>query len=142
MPAQSFLLLACLASVTVACDGLERPSAFFETYEAAREAGAMTRGWIPEWLPSDAIDIHEIHDLDTNEVCFRFELSRDARSRLLSRLEPLPPAEAAAPPRCRLRSSWWLPSGGEFAQIYQAPDRSWGYLAAPEEGGRVYAWSR
>lgn len=141
MPPRWLLPLACFGTLAVACDGLERRSAFYETYDFAQKSGAMTRGWLPGWLPADAIHIREIHDLDTNQVCFRFELPRDTRSRFLAGLEPLGPAEASQMPKCRLRPPWWL-SRGEPAQVYRAPDPSWGYIAAAGQGVRVYAWSR
>jgi len=32
----------------------------------ARRAGAFERGWLPEFVPADATDIWEMHNLDTN----------------------------------------------------------------------------
>jgi hypothetical protein len=36
---------------------------------------AIARGWIPTWVPSDATDIREVHDLDTNTNCGVFTFS-------------------------------------------------------------------
>ena len=33
---------------------------------AARKAGVIERGWVPEFLPSASAEIFETHDLDTN----------------------------------------------------------------------------
>jgi hypothetical protein len=37
--------------------------------------GAVSRGWIPENFPAEAVAIHEAHDLDSNDSWVRFELA-------------------------------------------------------------------
>jgi hypothetical protein len=34
--------------------------------------GAITRGWIPEWIPASATNVREVHDLDTNRSQLAF----------------------------------------------------------------------
>ena len=34
----------------------------YEDAVAARQQEAIERGWVPEWLPEDTTDIHQIHD--------------------------------------------------------------------------------
>jgi bisphosphoglycerate-independent phosphoglycerate mutase (AlkP superfamily) len=36
--------------------------------------GAFERGWLPEWLASEATEIHEFHDLDTNAQAITFSI--------------------------------------------------------------------
>ena len=46
----------------------------YDTSAAAIADGAIQRGWIPQWLPPDATDIREIHNVDTNQSTLYFSL--------------------------------------------------------------------
>jgi hypothetical protein len=48
----------------------------------------MSRGWIPGWLPVAATDIHEVHDLDTNEGAVTFRLAPGSKWRPLESCRP------------------------------------------------------
>lgn len=50
----------------------------FEHVDEARERGAFEKGWLPQWLPESAIEIHEGHDLDTNAQAISFSLPTKA----------------------------------------------------------------
>ncbi len=50
----------------------------YEDLNAVREDGAFERGWFPSWMPETAVDIHEFHDLDTNQQAMSFRLKNDA----------------------------------------------------------------
>lgn len=56
-----------LALMVLALSGCEVLSARYATLQEAAADEAIERGWLPEWLPIDAIDIQETHDLDSNE---------------------------------------------------------------------------
>ena len=48
-----------------------------ESYSDMNEAikdGAIDRGWIPEWIPKTAINIKELHNLDTNQSALAFDI--------------------------------------------------------------------
>jgi hypothetical protein len=67
-------LLACFAFLAAGCS-----ETFEKHYADRREAekdGAVVRGWLPDWLPSSATDIREIHNLDTNKSAFSFSIQR------------------------------------------------------------------
>jgi hypothetical protein len=54
-----------LFSVTlVACS--EQIDEKYPDLDAAKKAGAIERGWLPEWLPRTSREINASHDLDTN----------------------------------------------------------------------------
>ena len=38
----------------------------YATLKDAENAGAVSRGWLPDWLPKSAVEIEEAHDVDTN----------------------------------------------------------------------------
>jgi len=44
----------------------------YATLAEAEAAGALRRGWIPEFLPASAVEIEEVHDLETNLGWIRF----------------------------------------------------------------------
>lgn len=53
----------------------ERPYSIYETIRDSQSDGAVSRGWIPSWLPQNATEIHEIHDLDTSHRAISFQVS-------------------------------------------------------------------
>lgn len=57
----------------IACG--EQPYITYGTAEEAKAEGAIRRGWLPSWLPNDAYEIHEYHNLDSNIRAFSFSLS-------------------------------------------------------------------
>lgn len=54
------------------CGSIEVVQTQYATAEEAKADGAIARGWLPVWLPEDAKNIIEIHDVDTNESTFSF----------------------------------------------------------------------
>ena len=36
--------------------------------------GAVSAGWIPEWIPVGASSLREVHDIDTNESALAFDI--------------------------------------------------------------------
>jgi hypothetical protein len=66
------VLIAILLLVT-GCK--EQVESHYPTVNAAAQAGAFKRGWLPGVLQPDATDIREWHDLDSNEVVGQFVLN-------------------------------------------------------------------
>src|SRR5690606_35713915 len=48
--------------------------ASYPTQAEAVAAGAVQRGWIPAWVPPEATDLREVHNVDTNESALLFTL--------------------------------------------------------------------
>jgi hypothetical protein len=112
-------------------------------------------GWVPEFVPVSARSIREVHDIDTNEVCLRFELPVEMHDAFVASMRPLSPEEVEALPKtCRLRPSWWFEGLIEhqpandaalYANLYEAPVPAWrntALIAVDEGGPSVYVWSR
>lgn len=59
-----FLLAACSDNV----------SGKYDDWEAVSASGSIKRGWIPNWLPRDAKNIQERHNIDTNAIALSFEV--------------------------------------------------------------------
>jgi len=58
--------------------------ASYPDQSAAVAAGAIERGWIPSWIPPEATQLREVHNVDTNQSALLFSL---------------PPQSTWAPPR-------------------------------------------
>jgi hypothetical protein len=86
----------------IACSGDVRDAAF-TSYEEALASGAVEQGWVPTWVPRQATEIREVHNIDTNERALSFVL---------------PPGLQWTPPApCRQAD------GGEFSE--PAFSRAW-----------------
>ncbi len=80
------LLSAGLTVALVACHG-DRQESFYPTLAEADKDGAITRGWIPYFLPGSSRDIHEIHDLSPSTEWCAFEFLPSDSQVLRERLE-------------------------------------------------------
>jgi hypothetical protein len=100
---------------------------------AAVADGAIARGWLPEWLPQTATDIHEWHDLDTNssKASFRYEAGDAPKLPLGCQASSVVPEEAA-----EARAS------GQSFESYACPDQATArgvlLVAVDETARRVY----
>lgn len=61
-------------------------SASYDTMGEAHSAGAVSRGWVPSFLPMAAYEIAESHDMDTNERCSRASLPAGHAAEIEARL--------------------------------------------------------
>lgn len=66
---QSILLLTVCTALS-AC-GLVMDSSF-DTLQQAIDADMVNKGWIPDWVPHEATDLREVHDLDSNTSALAF----------------------------------------------------------------------
>ena len=71
-----FGIRTILFFAAIACVGCsERPYNQYQTIKEAQENDALRKGWLPEWMPDNAINIHEVHDIDTNIHALSFEIN-------------------------------------------------------------------
>jgi hypothetical protein len=112
---------------------------FYTDDAAARRAGAVERGWIPDWLPKGAHDIHEAHDIDTSRSVLTFVFDSAAGPALDRSCTQVQPAAVRAVP---FKTSWWPndvpPSSFTTPRhaYYQCIDGA--YLAMGN--GHLYRW--
>ncbi len=67
------LTLTLLMLIVIFMSRSEIKNTLYANYEEAKKAGAFERGWLPEYLPKSAKNIHEAHNLDTNQGWGEFE---------------------------------------------------------------------
>ena len=63
------LLIIVVLSTRFACQYIEEPYRFYETHTDELYMG----NWVPKIFPKDITNVHEQHDIDTNEVWVRFD---------------------------------------------------------------------
>jgi hypothetical protein len=131
--------LVATAVMLASCN--ERPEVFYADAAAARGAGSVDRGWIPDWLPTSARNIYEMHDLDTNESMLAFSFNPADPPDVGQSCTQIQP-EALRP--VRFRRSWWPndvsppPAATHRHVYYRCSDGA--YVAMSAKEGRLYHW--
>lgn len=145
----SRLLLLCVITFQlIACS--ERATKYYPKYEDAASDSAVKRGWIPEIVPKTATEIHEQHDLDTNDVWLRFNVPSLGKGKLSAGLKGLTDEEIS---KIKLKNpskaDWWFegliqqsPSNDNAlnAEVFRVNCNGDGYLAIDRSTQRVYYW--
>lgn len=136
-------IAACGAVAALLCACTD--DVFDATYSSradAANAGAMARGWIPAWLPPEAFDIREVHDIDTDESALLFRLPTGFKWRPPQSCDPAYLGQFHPPAFDRE----WIPEVREGYDIYMCPCGSAGPprimagVAVQQVGGRVLHW--
>jgi hypothetical protein len=131
------LLLA--AAVLVACS-----ETFDRTYTTRKEAefaGAIAAGWVPSWLPEYAMQIREVHSIDTNAVMVSFSYPRERGVRVPDDCAPITGTAAPPPP---FRRAWWpksVPEHGSTTERYAYHKCGELYVALLRSEGEGFVWS-
>jgi hypothetical protein len=63
-----FILIAGIVCIPPGCQYFEEPQRYYKSHSDELYAG----GWVPKIFPNDISEIHEQHDIDTNEVWLLF----------------------------------------------------------------------
>lgn len=103
--ATSLLLAACTNDVV---------ETSYVSRAEAESSGAIARGWVPDWIPVNAEDIREVHDIDTNESALVFALPPGTAWHLPSSCRT---AEGGEFSKTRFRRSW-IPPVDDQARYY------------------------
>lgn len=88
---------------------MEVVDTYYPTLLAAKASGVVGKGkWVPPILPPSASDIHERHDIDTNEVWIKFRFDLCDLAVLLKQLEELSTKDISSLKLWGLRTPrWW-----------------------------------
>jgi hypothetical protein len=132
------LLLALL--LLVACS-----ETFERTYKTRTEAeydGAIAAGWVPSWLPQDAMQIREAHRIDTNAVMVRFSYPKERGVKVPQSCARI--SGSTAPP-APFKRAWWpesVPEHEGTAERYAHHKCGELYVALLQSEGEGFVWSR
>ncbi len=131
-------LAACVLQL-VAC--VETLDASYTSFAEAQGKGSVAAGWVPAWLPPEASDIREVHNIDTNLFMLSFALPKGTQLSLPAGCVQVSPQMLKKPPFSR---SWWpgdVPANGlsTHRHVFFACQ---GYFVAHSASlGEGYVWS-
>ena len=130
----SVILLFC------GCDNLDlEKDAAYQDMRAAIANGAVARGWIPSWVPTNATNLREAHDLDTNESLLLFHVPASSQIALPESCKPAA-AESIATPN--LERDWWPldETSRKTYRLYQCSQGDPNEFVAVTSAGVVLHW--
>ncbi len=102
------LIVIIISLLLCCCD--ETPYIYYPSLSDAQKRGAIKRGWIPSILPPSSTEIHEQHDIDTNETWIKFNAPLSELRILLGQLRKLTPKEIEDLFPFRHHGNWWKPT--------------------------------
>jgi hypothetical protein len=107
------MTLALLAPLSACSDAVTES---YATWEDARRAGSIERGWLPAFVPSSAYEIRDTHDVDTNAQTLTFKVPATDVDTLVSRL-PRVPTDRFNASRVAKRLGW-TPAEARHVEVY------------------------
>jgi hypothetical protein len=115
------LATLALCAPLLGCDDYE---AAYPDVSAAQSQGAFSRGWVPPMLPTDARNIVEVHNIDTNRTwgCFDAPSGPSAtREKLMAvHARRVTGPVGPAPTKFLVPRSWWPASmASEDVEAYE-----------------------
>lgn len=136
------LLLVVIVESLLAMETVESQ---FPTGRALRDAGMVEKGWVPGWIPNDAFDVREIHNVDNNLSGLGFRLRTGAKLRLPQECTRGTAHGFAEP---RFDRDWLDVASGHF-DLYTCPAErqspgdtdKFRAVAAERRGSRVISWT-
>ena len=131
------LLLACVA--VGACS--ETIDVTYKSRAEAEYAGAISAGWVPQWLPQEAMQIRETHSTSTKAVMIRFTFPVERKVSTPPTCLPIVASAAAPPP---FERAWWqksVPEAQSTAPRYEYRLCANQYVALLQSEGVGFVWS-
>jgi hypothetical protein len=143
------VLVVVLAAVAGCSACRETFEEHYPTLREAEQAGAISRGWIPSWIPSSARDIAEIHNIDSSAQLLTFSFDVYATASFLDACAPVERTRVIQP---RWTAAKWWPAelrGSSAAPLgrlkfffCESPEPSHRYFVGIDEAaGRAFMWN-
>ena len=142
-----------LIGIVLYLEYTEQPSTHWNNTSEMNIPDIFQYGWIPSWFPINATNIHEQHDIDTNQVWIKFEILDSNNTTLLQSFKLLEPDKIAIINiKAPFLSNWWFedliehsPSNNNslHAYIYQGNDDKISkkvFLAKDKLSHTYYIW--
>ena len=135
------LLLSAGSALAAGCSSPEQETSY-KTLSAARTAGALQNGWIPAWLPADAYNLKEKHELDASRSIVRFNFPAAEKWAPPHDCSQVPPAQVSG---ARMAAAWWpsdvpAPAAGTPHHSYFACGGKGEFLAVDYPVGEGFYW--
>ncbi|MFC3814937.1 hypothetical protein [Lysobacter sp. GCM10012299] len=135
-----FAIVSVVCVWLTAC-ALETLDTHFSTAKEAIDAGMVEKGWIPNWIPQDATDLREVHNLDSNVSELSFAMPSGSQVHLSSDCKPVPYVDTVP---ARIGRDWW-PSEDALDGSYvffrcQADHTEYRFVAISKSGANVLHW--
>lgn len=119
-------IVVTFCSALSAC-GLVMDSSF-DTMQEAIDSDRVNKGWIPGWVPHEATDLREVHDLDSNTSALAFtkppaiplQLPADCQATTFNDSDPV------------AFNRYWWPGNARLNKSYRV------FRCAPESGKSVF----
>ena len=152
-----FLIIFILSSLFIGTifyfKYIEQPYTHWDSTENMNLSKTYQYGWIPTWFPINAMNIHEQHDIDTNNIWIKFEITDDNNTKFIQNFNQLNQKEIKnlniRPP---FLCNWWFeglieqqPSNDNalHAEVYQGNIKSVSnkvFLAKDKLSTDYYIW--
>jgi hypothetical protein len=100
------VLCVCLASILLACSS-DRHESFYPSLAEADRDGAITRGWMPDFMPVSSRDIHEVHEISPSKEWCAFEFLPTDSQGLRKNLQSVDALEPSVRRVSNPGVSWW-----------------------------------
>ena len=135
-----FLLFA-LCLILISCDLDLVMDSSYATKQEAVDVEMIAKGWIPAWVPEEATDLREVHDLDSNVSALAFSKPRSKQLLLPPGCRPV---NHSATQPALFNRSWW-PSEAALKRSYTffRCEPEFGksiFVATSSTGNRVLFW--
>ena len=134
-------LIGTLCLSLAACLGTTTIDASYDDVTEALEAGMVEKGWIPDWIPRNAVNLREVHDLDTNVSELSFEIPDAVEMRLPVDCKPVGYPETV---ETRIHRRWW-PTEKELRESFyflecDADAADYKFVGIRKDGRRILQW--
>ena len=96
--------ICIFGSLLAGCGPLDVLETTYSDMTEVKSRGGISSGWIPSWLPDSATELHEIHNIDTNESALSFKHKLGTAWRPPAQCKLIPASEAKP---SRYRQEWW-----------------------------------
>lgn len=110
-------MIVAIASLGTACGEVQDER--YATFTDARAAGAIERGWLPEFVPSSARDLRDVHDLDTNAQTLTFTVPPSDIPRMVETLQKAPRQEVPLVEKLLSEVGWETGPADDQVAAYQ-----------------------
>jgi hypothetical protein len=133
------IMLLAILTLGACSDTFDRT---YKTRAEAEYAGAIAAGRVPSWFPDDAMQIREVHSIDSNAVMVSFSYPKEHQVKIPQHCAHITGAAAPPPPFNR---AWWpqsVPEHESTAERYAYHKCGELYVAILQSEGEGFVWSR